>query len=101
MIMTTCFSSILLTGIVSGTSNHEKLPGKPQKKDEDPAANARMTRWRLTQSLGSTIGSWVSKKSHTPLIGLPGLTEAPSAYKDVDMVVETVSDAGIAKKVAR
>jgi tRNA-splicing ligase RtcB len=27
--------------------------------------------------------------------------EAPSAYKDVDMVVETVSDAGIAKKVAR
>ena len=27
--------------------------------------------------------------------------EAPSAYKDADMVVETVSDAGIAKKVAR
>lgn len=27
--------------------------------------------------------------------------EAPSAYKDVDMVVETVSEAGIAKKVAR
>jgi tRNA-splicing ligase RtcB len=33
---------------------------------------------------------------------LPGLAEeAPSAYKDVDMVVETVSAAGIAKKVAR
>jgi len=33
---------------------------------------------------------------------LPGLAEeAPSAYKDVDMVVETVSDAGIAKKVVR
>jgi tRNA-splicing ligase RtcB (3'-phosphate/5'-hydroxy nucleic acid ligase) len=33
---------------------------------------------------------------------LPGLAEeAPSAYKDVDIVVETVSDAGIAKKVAR
>ena len=33
---------------------------------------------------------------------LPGLAEeAPSAYKDVDMVVETVSGAGIAKKVAR
>ena len=33
---------------------------------------------------------------------LPGLAEeAPSAYKDVDMVVETVSDAGIARKVAR
>ena len=33
---------------------------------------------------------------------LPGLAEeAPSAYKDVDMVVETVSQAGIAKKVAR
>jgi len=33
---------------------------------------------------------------------LPGLAEeAPSAYKDVDMVVETVSKAGIAKKVAR
>src|SRR5215208_2222987 len=33
---------------------------------------------------------------------LPGLAEeAPAAYKDVDMVVETVSAAGIAKKVAR
>jgi len=33
---------------------------------------------------------------------LPGLAEeAPSAYKDVDRVVETVSNAGIAKKVAR
>ena len=33
---------------------------------------------------------------------LPGLAEeAPSAYKDVDIVVETVSEAGIAKKVAR
>jgi tRNA-splicing ligase RtcB (3'-phosphate/5'-hydroxy nucleic acid ligase) len=33
---------------------------------------------------------------------LPGLAEeAPVAYKDVDMVVETVSEAGIAKKVAR
>jgi len=33
---------------------------------------------------------------------LPGLAEeAPSAYKDVDRVVETVSEAGIAKKVAR
>jgi len=33
---------------------------------------------------------------------MPGLAEeAPSAYKDVDMVVETVSQAGIAKKVAR
>ena len=33
---------------------------------------------------------------------LPSLAEeAPSAYKDVDRVVETVSDAGIARKVAR
>jgi len=33
---------------------------------------------------------------------MPGLAEeAPSAYKDVDAVVETVSEAGIAKKVAR
>ncbi len=33
---------------------------------------------------------------------MPGLAEeAPSAYKDVDMVVETVSQAGIAKQVAR
>ena len=33
---------------------------------------------------------------------LPGLAEeAPAAYKDVDLVVETVSEAGIAKKVAR
>ncbi len=33
---------------------------------------------------------------------LPGLAEeAPSAYKDVDKVVETVSEAGIARKVAR
>ncbi len=33
---------------------------------------------------------------------MPGLAEeAPQAYKDVDMVVETVSQAGIARKVAR
>jgi tRNA-splicing ligase RtcB len=33
---------------------------------------------------------------------LPGLAEeAPSAYKDVDAVVETVVAAGIAVKVAR
>ena len=33
---------------------------------------------------------------------MPGLAEeAPSAYKDVDAVVETVSMAGIARKVAR
>ena len=33
---------------------------------------------------------------------MPGLAEeAPSAYKDVDAVVETVSQAGIARKVAR
>ncbi len=33
---------------------------------------------------------------------LPGLAEeAPDAYKDVDMVVKTVSEAGIARKVAR
>ena len=33
---------------------------------------------------------------------MPGLAEeAPSAYKNVDMVVETVSQAGIARKVAR
>jgi tRNA-splicing ligase RtcB (3'-phosphate/5'-hydroxy nucleic acid ligase) len=33
---------------------------------------------------------------------LPGLAEeAPAAYKDVDAVVETVTEAGIAKKVAR
>jgi tRNA-splicing ligase RtcB len=33
---------------------------------------------------------------------MPGLAEeAPQAYKDVDMVVETVSAAGIARKVAR
>jgi len=33
---------------------------------------------------------------------MPGLAEeAPQAYKDVDMVVETVSAARIARKVAR
>ena len=33
---------------------------------------------------------------------LSGLAEeAPSAYKDVDLVVDTVSRAGIARKVAR
>jgi len=33
---------------------------------------------------------------------MPGLAEeAPQAYKDVDLVVDTVSRAGIAKKVAR
>jgi tRNA-splicing ligase RtcB (3'-phosphate/5'-hydroxy nucleic acid ligase) len=39
---------------------------------------------------------------HVRAGSMPGLAEeAPSAYKDVDAVVETVSAAGIAKKVAR
>lgn len=39
---------------------------------------------------------------HVQAGSLPGLAEeAPQAYKDVDEVVETVSRAGIAKKVAR
>jgi tRNA-splicing ligase RtcB len=33
---------------------------------------------------------------------MPGLAEeAPAAYKDVDQVIEVVSKAGIAKRVAR
>jgi tRNA-splicing ligase RtcB len=43
-----------------------------------------------------------SRGIHVRAGSLPGLAEeAPSAYKDVDLVVETVSEAGIAKKVAR
>jgi tRNA-splicing ligase RtcB len=39
---------------------------------------------------------------HVQAGSLPGLAEeAPQAYKDVDEVVETVSRAGIARKVAR
>ncbi len=39
---------------------------------------------------------------HVRAGSLPGLAEeAPEAYKDVDMVVKTVSEAGIARKVAR
>jgi tRNA-splicing ligase RtcB (3'-phosphate/5'-hydroxy nucleic acid ligase) len=52
---------------------------------------------------GSTLRRELENKGIKVRAGsLPGLAEeAPSAYKDVDMVVETVSDAGIAKKVAR
>jgi tRNA-splicing ligase RtcB len=43
-----------------------------------------------------------SQGIHVRLGSLPGLAEeAPSAYKDVDAVVDTVSAAGIARKVAR
>ena len=39
---------------------------------------------------------------HVRAGSLPGLAEeAPQAYKDVDAVVETVANAGIARKVAR
>jgi tRNA-splicing ligase RtcB len=52
---------------------------------------------------GNTLRKELESKGIRVRAGsLPGLAEeAPSAYKDVDMVVETVSDAGIAKKVAR
>jgi tRNA-splicing ligase RtcB len=43
-----------------------------------------------------------SRGIHIRAGSLSGLAEeAPQAYKDVDLVVETVSSAGIAKKVAR
>ena len=39
---------------------------------------------------------------HVRAGSMPGLAEeAPAAYKNVDEVVETVSGAGIARKVAR
>ncbi len=39
---------------------------------------------------------------HVRAGSLPGLAEeAPSAYKDVDRVIEVVHGAGIARKVAR
>ena len=52
---------------------------------------------------GDTLRRELEMRGIKVLAGsLPGLAEeAPSAYKDVDMVVETVSEAGIAKKVAR
>jgi tRNA-splicing ligase RtcB len=43
-----------------------------------------------------------AKGIHVQAGSLAGLAEeAPDAYKDVDQVVETVSGAGIARKVAR
>jgi tRNA-splicing ligase RtcB len=43
-----------------------------------------------------------SQGIHVQAGSLPGLAEeAPQAYKDVDEVVETVTKAGIARKVAR
>jgi tRNA-splicing ligase RtcB len=52
---------------------------------------------------GGTLRKELEKRGIRVRAGsLPGLAEeAPSAYKDVDMVVETVSNAGIARKVAR
>lgn len=43
-----------------------------------------------------------SRGIHVQAGSLPGLAEeAPQAYKDVDVVVETVARTGIARKVAR
>ena len=52
---------------------------------------------------GSTLRTELEERGIKVRAGsMPGLAEeAPSAYKDVDAVVETVSKAGIAKKVAR
>ncbi len=63
-----------------------------------------MSRSRAKREVqGSTLRDELEAKGIKVRAGsLPGLAEeAPLAYKDVDLVVETVSRAGIAKKVAR
>jgi tRNA-splicing ligase RtcB (3'-phosphate/5'-hydroxy nucleic acid ligase) len=52
---------------------------------------------------GESLRQELEKKGiHVRAGSMPGLAEeAPAAYKDVDEVVETVSGAGIARKVAR
>ena len=63
-----------------------------------------MSRRQAKKSVrGSALQNELEKKGIYIQAGsLAGLAEeAPQAYKDVDMVVNTVSGAGIAKKVAR
>jgi tRNA-splicing ligase RtcB len=63
-----------------------------------------MSRARAKREVrGETLrGDLMKKGIHIRAGSLPGLAEeAPSAYKDVDRVIETVCGAGIGRKVAR
>jgi tRNA-splicing ligase RtcB len=63
-----------------------------------------MSRKRAKKSIrGDALRRELASKGILVFAGsMPGLAEeAPQAYKDVDAVVEVVSKAGIAKKVAR
>ena len=63
-----------------------------------------MSRSQAKHSIrGEDLHSRLEKKGILVMAGsMPGLAEeAPEAYKDVDDVVQTVSNAGMARKVAR
>jgi len=63
-----------------------------------------MSRSQAKHSIrGEALQSRLEKKGILVMAGsMPGLAEeAPEAYKDVDDVVQTVSNAGLARKVAR
>jgi tRNA-splicing ligase RtcB len=67
-------------------------------------AGRLMSRSRARKEVrGETLRAELQAQGiHVRAGSLPGWAEeAPSAYKDVDMVVETVTQAGIARKVAR
>ena len=67
-------------------------------------AGRRMSRSQAKKSIwGEELRTELEERGiHVRAGSLPGLAEeAPQAYKDVDAVVETVSNAGIARKVAR
>lgn len=67
-------------------------------------AGRTMSRKKAKKSVrGDQLQSKLEKQGiHVRAGSMPGLAEeAPQAYKDVDSVVDVVSEAGIAKKVAR
>jgi tRNA-splicing ligase RtcB len=67
-------------------------------------AGRTMSRSKAKKSVrGSELRDQLESQGiHVQAGSLPGLAEeAPQAYKDVDEVVETVTKAGIARKVAR
>lgn len=98
---------VLIPGSM-GTGSHV-LVGLPKAMEESfgsscHGAGRRMSR---TKAKHTVRGDALVKRLHEQGIAvnagsLPGLAEeAPEAYKDVDLIVDIVDRAGIAKKVAR
>ena len=108
-LVTGAFLSVLWYGYLWGLTASWVLTGTEESMSRSFGSSCHgagrvMSRKKAKKSIRGDrlIGELEARGIHIRAGSIPGLAEeAPQAYKDVDAVVDTVTGAGIANKVAR